>query len=402
MTKQAAGVAVLTYAPIGRLSSGPANTAHEIAIRLSKSGNLAGVVCHGAVRGSCDIPASKVLVPPSRFVYLVTKKLVAALDGRMGIHSRSVMERFFDKAAVRSRNVRKAGTLLYLKPAFPETARVAKQKGKINIAWASVFHPKHNEAQILKELERTGSIDGGSYTDSARVSRIDRFFQYMDKIVVQSELARSSYQEAGIPADKLVLFNAEYQVDLRRFGAVSKLRNDDQVRFLHVSHMSLIKGVHILLDAWERASLKNVRLDLVGRVAQNYQGVLDRKARPDSVRFHGATDSVESFYGFADIFVSPSVADNLPNTVLEAMASGVPVIVSNRCGLSEIVDDGVNGFVYEYDNVAQLAELLTWCATNRDALREMGAAARSKVNELCGDGLADRLVNWLRSSEGRA
>jgi glycosyltransferase involved in cell wall biosynthesis len=84
-------------------------------------------------------------------------------------------------------------------------------------------------------------------------------------------------------------------------------------------------------------------------------------------------------YREADVFVSPSVSDNLPNTVLESMACGTPVIISDMCGLRCIVDHGVNGFVYRYDDVDALAGHLRWCSENPEELAAMGRRAREKA-----------------------
>jgi glycosyltransferase involved in cell wall biosynthesis len=103
------------------------------------------------------------------------------------------------------------------------------------------------------------------------------------------------------------------------------------------------------------------------------------KRRMPNVEWVGGTDNPADFYRRASVFVSPSISDAGPRTVLEAMACGVPSIVSDHCGIAGAIAHGDNGFVYRYDDVAELAQLLKWSYQNRTQLRDMGRKARAMV-----------------------
>ena len=77
------------------------------------------------------------------------------------------------------------------------------------------------------------------------------------------------------------------------------------------------------------------------------------------------------------MFVSPSLADSGPFTVLEALASGLPAIVSDACGASRLIRDGVDGFVYPWNDTGALRERLRWCLEHPGELAAMGQAARA-------------------------
>ena len=84
-------------------------------------------------------------------------------------------------------------------------------------------------------------------------------------------------------------------------------------------------------------------------------------------------------YAAADVFVAPSRQDNLPNTVMEAMACGTPVIGSRVGGIPDMVEDAVNGFLMSVGNAGEMAHAIARLL-NDDVLRaEMGRAAREKV-----------------------
>jgi glycosyltransferase involved in cell wall biosynthesis len=164
-------------------------------------------------------------------------------------------------------------------------------------------------------------------------------------------------------------------VDLSRFFPLVDYSTDLPFHVLHVSHMSVIKGVQYLLAAWEGVRQQiDGKLQLVGRVDRDIRKILGRYSN-QGIELVGQTNQVARYYQHASVFVSPSISDAGPLTVLEAMACGTPVIVSDHCGFSELVEEGKNGFVYPYSDTARLSELLLWCYRNRRDLDAMRPAA---------------------------
>ena len=145
--------------------------------------------------------------------------------------------------------------------------------------------------------------------------------------------------------------------------------------------MNLIKGIGYLLDAWTRLNLDDAEILLAGPVEPELDPLLKRFPSP-SVQLLGFVRDTPELFRSCDLFVSPSVADLHPYTVLEAMASGVPVLVSDRCGLSTLIEDGVQGFVYPHNNADALAAHIRWCRDHPEQNRQMGVEAR-KTALLC-------------------
>jgi UDP-glucose:(heptosyl)LPS alpha-1,3-glucosyltransferase len=114
------------------------------------------------------------------------------------------------------------------------------------------------------------------------------------------------------------------------------------------------------------------------------------------VKFMGGRDDVRPYYAAADCFVLPSRYDPFPNTVLEAMAMGLPVIVSSRCGAAEVIEPGMNGWVCEPDDVAGLARLMQ----EADRLVQdgrMGKAARATAERYGLEAMAGQLARLYES-----
>jgi len=85
-----------------------------------------------------------------------------------------------------------------------------------------------------------------------------------------------------------------------------------------------------------------------------------------------------SLYNAADVFVIPSLQDNLPNTILESFACGTPVVGFNSGGIGEIIDHEKNGYLAEYKSSSDLAHGIQWVLENED-YQHLSQHARQKV-----------------------
>lgn len=143
--------------------------------------------------------------------------------------------------------------------------------------------------------------------------------------------------------------------------------------------------------------ISRLRLLVVGKDAPGpYIRLASRLGVGDRVTFAGGTTRPEDFYGAADIFVLPTMYDPFSNATLEAMACGLPVITTAQNGVSELMAEGVSGFVMRNPedhsglaatfaylscekvrvksgaNARKVAEGLTWDSTLRKTLEVYG------------------------------
>jgi len=84
-------------------------------------------------------------------------------------------------------------------------------------------------------------------------------------------------------------------------------------------------------------------------------------------------------YRESDLFVFPSVNEGLAQVLLEAMASGLPVVASDLSGADDCITHGKEGFVVPARDVDRIAEAIVWCYQHRDETRAMGRAARARI-----------------------
>tara|TARA_B100000446_G_scaffold140269_1_gene132806 strand:- start:421 stop:1611 length:1191 start_codon:yes stop_codon:yes gene_type:complete len=98
-----------------------------------------------------------------------------------------------------------------------------------------------------------------------------------------------------------------------------------------------------------------------------------------AVRFCGDRDDVPNLLNLMDIFVLPSIAEGVSNTLLEAMATALPVIVTAVGGAPDIIVDGENGFLVEVGDSETIAKTLITCVADQDGAKEIGFNGRRTV-----------------------
>lgn len=162
---------------------------------------------------------------------------------------------------------------------------------------------------------------------------------------------------------------------------------DDEVALLLVAHNYRLKGAEIFIRVLSelgkrgREGVKGVVVGSQPEAFGVYPKLAEKMGLADEVIFHEAVGDIERFYAAADIYVHPTFYDPMSLVVLEAMASGLPVITTRYNGCSEIITDGVEGFAV--DQPRDIAAFVEAIEELLDASRrmEMGRAARELALE---------------------
>jgi glycosyltransferase involved in cell wall biosynthesis len=112
----------------------------------------------------------------------------------------------------------------------------------------------------------------------------------------------------------------------------------------------------------------------------------------------GQQSQVYRFYQVADVFALPSRIEGLPNALLEAMACGLPVISSTLTGMTEIVENGVNGVVVSIGDEHALSGAILSLLGDHSTARRLGQAARQYILESCSlDTVAESYIKLYRT-----
>jgi len=179
----------------------------------------------------------------------------------------------------------------------------------------------------------------------------------LQAIIVNSEMVRKEIVDRFCVADEkihtiyngvdLEVYNPKHRTtvghDLRRDLGVGQ----GEVVALFVGSGYQRKGVSQILEAMAKIEQPSC-LWIVGKDSlPRYQKMADRLGIAKRVKFFGKQTNVQPFYAAADFFVLPTLYDPFPSVALEAIASGLPVIVTKQCGAAEIISHGQEGFVLE-------------------------------------------------------
>lgn len=224
-------------------------------------------------------------------------------------------------------------------------------------------------------------------------------------VICNSRMVRDEIRiHFGVAEDKLhVVYNG---VDLELFhprlkSARAALRSGhgiapDVMAYLFVGSGFERKGLAQMLRAMPL--MTRAHLIVVGEDKRqgNMQQLCAQLGILQRVHFAGAQNDVRPWYGVADCFVLPTLYDPFPNAVLEAMASGLPVITTTQCGAAEFIENGVCGAVYEAGDSAALAAALGAISSVEKA-QTMGMAAREAVSGLGIEVTAVQLAGLYRS-----
>lgn len=165
------------------------------------------------------------------------------------------------------------------------------------------------------------------------------------------------------------------------------LRQDDAARLLFVGATGKLKGERDLIKALAilrgTDGKSKIKVSFLGYGAENLANYCQKLGVAEYIEFLGAVSIEErvAFFQKADIFVLPTYAEAMPMSVIEAMASGLPVISTTVGGIPEIVEDGADGFLIPPGDVEALAKKISYLLENECVRVKVGAKARQKALE---------------------
>jgi UDP-glucose:(heptosyl)LPS alpha-1,3-glucosyltransferase len=231
-------------------------------------------------------------------------------------------------------------------------------------------------------------------------------------VICNSEMVKHEIaQRFGTPAAKLVLIRNAVDADVFHPRLRGEMRSavrqqlsipQDANVALHVGSGFERKGVATFLEALARvpAIAAPEAADpwgiVVGRDkrAARYAALAARLGIGARVRFVGSVSDVRPYLAAADSFMLATLYDPFPNAALEAMASGLPIVTTTRCGAAELVVEGENGFVRDALDIAGLAGVLA--RLDPATAAAMGSKARESVAPFTPEAMAERYLALYR------
>lgn len=188
-------------------------------------------------------------------------------------------------------------------------------------------------------------------------------------------------------------------IDISDFVPKSEKRPADKVIITTgASRVTDRKGIDYLIRAIKILDQKypNIHLKALGdgNAKANLENLAKELGLEKKVEFIGRIprENTAPYYQEAGIFVLPSFNEGMSNAMLEALASGLPLIATNTGGTSELVEEGVNGLVIKTKDVQDLADKIEILMKDEDLRKKMGEASRRKAEAMSWEKVAKEYI----------
>jgi glycosyltransferase involved in cell wall biosynthesis len=185
-------------------------------------------------------------------------------------------------------------------------------------------------------------------------------------------------------------------IDLERFKPAETDNKSDTLRLLTVGRLSVTKRVEILIDAVEilhREGCK-VRFKIVGggQMQQSLMQIALEKGLADIIELKDRIDpeNMPQVYQQNDIFISASMQEGMSNAMLEAMASGLPIVTTRCEGVDELIAE--NGIIVNNADAREIADAVRKIADDRQLYKKMALAARTQAQNFTWNEVASQYI----------
>ncbi|MEE4358994.1 MAG: glycosyltransferase [Desulfococcaceae bacterium] len=214
------------------------------------------------------------------------------------------------------------------------------------------------------------------------------YYQQMDTIYVSSKSSAGELKSRGIQPERIRLIPRG--IDIKNFHP-SKRNADpaehygirDKLCLLYVGRVSKEKNLPVLAEAFKKLHrvLSHVHLMIVGDGPWLKEMRREMKDMPCTFTGYLDGEALSSVYASGDIFVFPSTTDTFGNVVLEAQASGLPVIVTDKGGPCENMIPDKTGMVVKGNDAQELTRAMYFLASEDSKRNDMGRAARAYMED---------------------
>lgn len=283
----------------------------------------------------------------------------------------------FDRAVARKLESTEDGIFVGYAGVCLKSLTRANDLGLTTVVERSSCHIRSQKEILEKEYRKFGQ--GRSLISEQHIKREKKEYRIADYIMTPSKFVQKSFIERGFSEEKVIVIPIGTDIDQFTQRDNRTVESDSTTTYLFAGTIDLQKGVQYLLRAWESLDLQDSKLLLAGNISKNMEDVIAEYEDNNSVQFLGWVDNIEQLYNEASTFVFPSLHDGFGMVVTEAMASGLPVIVSENTGAKDIVRNATDGYVIPIRDSTVLADKMKYMFENPEKRKQMGNNARNRI-----------------------
>ena len=238
------------------------------------------------------------------------------------------------------------------------------------------------------------SLTNDEFLEQAAWSYMIWFYGQMEEVLVPSAGTRQQLQSRGLPPERMKPLPRWVDTDFYSPGMrnptfwKSRGMGLGRLVLLYVGRVSREKGLEMLVGAFRKLVDDGAAIALAVIGDGPYRGEMEAALAGYPALFTGylAGEQLQRGYASADLFVFPSATDTFGNVVLEAQASGLPVIVSDEGGPRELMIDGETGLVFRAGSTAGLVSAIGAMVSDPTGIERMGRNARCFTLDKAPDG----------------
>ena len=279
-----------------------------------------------------------------------------------------------------------------------ETFKVAKQLGLTCIYDLPIAYWQTGRRLLMEEAQRMPSwaitLGGGIKDSEKKLKRKTQELELADVVVVPGSFVKDSLPDwAG---NKKVIVAPFGSPDTPPGHQIERSSTNRPLRVLFAGSMGQRKGLGDLFNAVKMLNTKNIELVVLGSplapldfYKNEFQHFRYESNRPNA--------QVLELMQSCDIFCLPSIVEGRALVMQEAMSQGLPVIITENTGGSDLVQEGRTGFLVPIRSPQAIAEKITWFLDNRSRIPEMSIAARQHAATYTWENYGSIILNGLKS-----
>ncbi len=209
-------------------------------------------------------------------------------------------------------------------------------------------------------------------------------------VIVPSKIIKNNCIKEGWPKNNIMVL--PHGTDTDFFKPAKYKPDDDKFRILFAGNGATRKGLSYLLKAYELLQNKyNIELTILSH------NIKDIKIPGVNIREDVSDQELLKLYQTHDIFTLPSLLDGWGLTASEAMACALPVIISNKTGVADIIQNNFNGFIVPTKNYYELYNIIKILINNKDLIIKIGNNARLTAKNFQWSDIAINFIKLLNS-----
>ena len=225
------------------------------------------------------------------------------------------------------------------------------------------------------------AVGNESILQKILVSLYKLAFKKASCVFFQNESNKDFFVNSGISLKRYKVIPGS-GININEFPYREYPIDDGTIRFLFIGRIMKDKGIEELIEAAKEIKEKhqNIQFDALGFCEEEYKNKVEVLQKKNIITFHGVKDNVRVYLENCNAVIHPTYHEGMSNVLLEAAATGRPILASNIPGCKEIFEEGINGFGFEPKSIKSLSQAIQrFINLSNEERMLMGKAGRKKV-----------------------